>query len=238
MTSAQLGLKRLPAVTAVERLAVPAPTSPGRGLSLGVAGPGTRAVLLDVNEGIVCAFDTATGARSDAVPVPTRQDPLTPGLVAVDDSGRRALVMAARQMHADPALLLVDLDRKTSEVVHALDGPGWLVGAFSARGVVVCEQRLGDEPRFSVLLGGKRVWSIEGMQPPCVPAAWSDEVLALVVCPRPDALTGTGATALCVLDVVGKSLAPLTPAAGTAVRKEGDALVVEGGPELVRVRLG
>lgn len=239
MTSARLGAHRLPSVVEVTRSPAPASPPTARGLAVGDNGRGA-VVLLDVNAGIVCALQRDTGVRVDEVKVPCAQDPLTPGLVAVDESGRRALVMASRTMHGDSSLFCVNLDARTAEPMHTLHGPGWLVGAFGRKSIAVCEQRLGDAPTFSVFVQGKRVWSAAGMQQPCVPAFLDDDVLALVVCPSPDAVTLTGPGSLCALDLVHGTLAPLTAAEGSRVRVEDPArlvLVVEGGSETVRVRL-
>lgn len=236
MTGARLGLLRLPRLVEVER--APATPQPhlGHGIAIGDNARGA-CVLQDVVAGIVCAYDPVTGARTDEVEVPCAQDPLTPGLVAVDESGRRALVMSARSLHADTSLMLVDLDARTATPVHTLDGPGWLVGAFGTRSIVVCAQRLGNDPLFSVIFHGKRVWSAAGMQQPSLPAPLSDDVLAVLLCPAPDAITLTGPSSLCVLDLVHGTLAPLVAAQGSRVRLMNDVLVVDGGAETVRARI-
>jgi hypothetical protein len=231
----RLGVARLPVVKGVERVAAAPAARLARGIAVGSNARGAQ-VVLDVNRSEVFALDAA-GHAGPSVAVRTAQDPITPGLVAVDDTGRRALVMSCEEMHGSPSLVLVDLDAKTVEPVHHLDGPGWVTGGFGNKAPLVCEQRLGDEPRFSVLVGGKRVWSVEGMQQPCVPAMLDDHVALLVVCPKPDPMTGTGDGALCALDLVSGTLAPLCPAEGRRVHVDGDSIVVDGGGEIVRAKL-
>lgn len=235
----RVAMSRLPVVASVERgPAAPLP-DPGRGRALGMNARGD-AVLQDVVAGTVCRWDLAAAAPiGDPVAVPCAQDPLTPGLVAVDDSGARALVMACDAHHGDPALVLVDLAAKGARTLRRFSGDGWVVGGFFGAHVVCCHQHLGrgDDPRFTVLLDDKPVWSVGGMQTPCVPARVTAEVLALVVCPQPSALTFTGPSALCALDVASGSLAPLAAASGTRVTCADDAITVDGGVESARVRL-
>jgi hypothetical protein len=235
VNSARLGVHRLPTVVDVTRAPAPRRPAPTRGLAIGTNGRGAR-IVLDVNAGVVAALDEA-GVRTDDVAVACAQDPLTPGLVAVDDAGRRALVMSSRTLHEDSTLLLVDLDAHTAKPVHALAGPGWIVGAFGRESLVVVEQRLGAAPAFRVVVDGRVVWSLPGMQQPSLPALLDDELLALLVCPAPDPVTLTGPSSLCVLDLVHGTLAPLLPAEGCAVRWAEGVLVVEGGAEIVRVRV-
>lgn len=235
-------MQRLPALRTVERAPATSEPRPPRGQVYGEGG-GVR-VVFDVVEGTASVL-AADGKRTRSVSVPCAHDPLTPGLVAVDDAGKRALVMGALSPHGDAWLVRVDFEREERETLHMAQGPSWVVGGFltapSKRGAVVLEQRLGESPRFSVIVKGKRVWRVDGMQQPCVPCALPDDVLALVVCPQPDASTGTGPSSLCVLDLTSGTLAALCPAAGTRVRlvetgKE-RALVVDGGRETVRVVL-
>ncbi len=229
----RLATSRLPVAKSVTREKVTRAPSPGRGKSVGENAAGDR-VLQDVVDGVVARLD-ATGAPRDTVKVACAQDPLTPGLVAVSDDGTRALVMACKEHHGEPALVLVDFATGTATTVRTFAGPGWVVGGFLGDKVLCLAQRLGDEPELSVWLGDKRVWTVAGMQQPCVPARVSAEVAALVVCPAPDELTLTGPSQLCALDVTSGALAPLAPAAGTRVLAKGGALVVEGGVERVVV---
>lgn len=226
----RLGLTKLPTVSSVER--TPTERERGeRGVAVGVNARGDR-VRFDVARGMLSRNDEAPFTLAGA------QDPLTPGLVAVDDDGKRALVLASRSMHADPALVLVDLDAHATEIVRSFDGPGWLCGGFAGKQVVVCEQRLGERPRFSVIVKGKAVWGVDGMQQPCVPVQVNDDVIALLVCLTPDTITGTGASALVALDLASGAVSSLAPAEGKRVRMEGGAVVVEGGTERVRFTLG
>jgi hypothetical protein len=192
-------------------------------------------------KGDVVAFDVARGTltRNGDAPITLAgaQDPSTPGLVAVDDDGLRALVLCARSEHGDPSLVLVHLDARTTETVRSFDGPGWLCGGFAGKQLVACEQRLGDKPKLSVIVGNRTVWSVDGMQPPCVPVRVRDDVVALLACPAPDAVSGTGPTSLVVLDLNTGTIAALAPAQGKRVRLDDGALVVEGGTETVRVML-
>lgn len=229
----RLAVAKLPTVRSVERT----PATRERG-ERGIA-RGTNA------KGDVVVFDVARGTitRNDDAPITLAgaQDPSAPGLIAVDDDGKRALVLCARSEHGDPALVLVDLDARVTETVRSFDGPGWLCGGFAGqRGqvIVVCEQRLGERAKFSVIVNGKSVWSIDGMQPPCVPVRVRDDVIALLACPSPDAVTGTGPTSLVALDLASGATAVLaTPAQGKRVRLDEGALLVEGGIETVRVTL-
>ncbi len=221
----------LPKAAKVERSAVE-PERPQRGVAAGVGGPAGAPVTV--------TLDVAAGSVSDGkktVKVDARQDPLTPGVVGVDDGGAQALVMASRGMHKDPALVLVDLRTERATVVHAFDGPGWVAGGFCSGDVVVCEQVLGDAPRYSLLVKGRRVLSVEGMQAPCVPVEIDDHMVAVLLCLRPDPMTFTGPTSLCVVDLQSGAAVPLAPAAGTRVSRAGGAVVVEGGAERVVVTL-
>ncbi|MDP2345271.1 MAG: hypothetical protein Q8O67_30280 [Deltaproteobacteria bacterium] len=240
----RLGLQTLPAAGVVERSAVaPALVEGGRinGRAIGENARGDK-ILVDVVNGFVCRLD-ASGTEGPHIAIACAQDPLTPGLVGVDDVGSRALVLSARSMHGDPSLVLVDLDTGTTETVRAFAGPGWIVGGFAGpraggrASVVSCEQHLGDAPRFSVVVNAKSVWSSEAMQPPCVPIAVKDNVVALLLCVQPDPVSGTGPTSVCVLDLVTGTLQPLARAGGTRLRLEDGAIVVDGGRERVRIAL-
>lgn len=228
----RLAVTKLPTVRAVERT----PATRERG-EHGIARASNA-------KGDVVVFDVARGTitRNDDAPITLAgaQDPSTPGLAALDDDGKRALVLCARAEHGDPALVLVDLDARATETVRSFEGPGWLCGGFAGKQIVACEQRLGERAKFSVIVGGKSVWSIDGMQQPCVPVRVRDDVIALLACPAPDAVTGTGPTSLIALDLASGAIATLaSPAQGKRVRlADGGALVVEGGPETVRVTLG
>ena len=231
----RLATSRLPTAKKVARAKVERPPSPGRGKSVGENANGQR-VLHDVVDGVVARLDAA-GQPRDTIKVPCAQDPITPGLVAVSDDGNRALVMACKEHHGEPALVLVDFTKGTATTVRSFAGPGWVVGGFLGDRVLCLAQRLGDEPQLSVWLGDKCVWSVAGMQQPCVPARVAPEVAALVVCPAPDELTLTGPSSLCALDVTSGALAPLAPATGTRVLVKDGALVVEGGVERVVVTI-
>lgn len=227
------GIARLPAAKSVER----APAQRERG-EHGIA----RATNA---RGDVVLFDVTRGAltrNSDvAITLAGAQDPATPGLVALDDDGKRALVMCARAAHGDPQLVLVDLDARSTTTVRSFEGNGWLCGGFvgvAGKTIVACEQRLGEKPKFTVAVGARSVWSADGMQPPCVPVRVKDDVIALLACVAPDAVTGTGPTSLVVLDLASGAVASLAPAQGRRVRMAAnDVIVVEGGPETVRVTL-
>ncbi len=231
----RLATARLPIAKGVEREKVARAPAPGRGTSIGENARGDR-VLHDVVEGFVAQLDEGGKPRTK-VALACAQDPITPGLVAVSDDGARALVMACREMHGEPSLMLVDFPAARATTVRSFEGPGWVVGGFLGDKVVCLVQRLGDEPTFSVWLGDKCVWSVAGLQQPCVPARVSDEVLALLVCPKPDELTLTGPSSLCVLDVTSSALAPLAPAAGTRVMARAGELSVDGGSERVTVKI-
>jgi hypothetical protein len=240
----RLAATALPAVGKVERSAVPQPVRAPVGCALGSNARGDT-VLVDVPGQLVCRYDPRTGARGTSQALTLKQDPVTPGLVAVADDGRRALVMACAEPHGDPALVLVDLEQRTTTVVHHFAGRGWIVGGFSAKGLIACEQHLGGDPLFVLqhLTDGrsKTVFSIAGMMQPCVPAAVrfahpsAGEIIAFVGCLQPDAVTFSGPMSLCVLDLTSAAVAALAPASGTVVRAEPDLLVVEGGAETVRV---
>lgn len=231
----RLATSRLPVAKGVTREQVARAPSPGRGKSVGDNAKGDR-VVQDVVDGVVARLD-ASGQPRDTVKVACAQDPLTPGLVAVSEDGSRALVMSCKEMHGEPSLVLVDFTKGSATTVRSFVGPGWVVGGFLGDKVLCLSQRLGDEPQLSVWLGDKCVWSVAGMQQPCVPARVSPEVLALVVCPKPDELTQTGPSSLCALDVTSGALAPLAPAAGTRVLAQTGELVVEGGSERVVVKI-
>ena len=222
-------IARLPIAASVERT----PAQRDRGAHGSARGTNER--------GDVVVFDVAHGTitRNDDAPITLAgaQDPSTPGLVAVDDDGKRALVLCARAEHGDPSLVLVDLEERVTETIRSFDGPGWLCGGFAGKQVVACEQRLGERAKFSVIVNSKTVWSVDGMQSPCVPVRVRDEVIALLACPTPDAVSGTGPTSLVVLDLASGSIAALAPAQGTRVRLHESALLVEGGIETVRITL-
>ncbi|OGQ26211.1 MAG: hypothetical protein A2138_17965 [Deltaproteobacteria bacterium RBG_16_71_12] len=231
----RLATSRLPVAKGVTREQTVRAPSPGPGKSVGQNQRGDR-VVQDVVDGVVARLD-ANGQPVDTVQVACAQDPLTPGLVAVSDDGLRALVMSCQEMHGEASLVLVDFSNKSATTVRSFAGPGWVVGGFLGDKVVCLAQRLGDEPQLSLWLGDKCAWSAVGMQQPCVPARVSAEVLALVVCPKPDELTLTGPPSLCALDVTSGALAPLTPASGTRVLARPGELVVEGGLERVVVEI-
>lgn len=242
MSLQRLGLSRLPLrPREVERAPAPPPAARERGVV--VAHHGLATVRLDVNAGRLDRLDPATGEVRASIAIACAQDPLTPGLVALDARGQRALVMAARAAHGDPTLVLADFAAGTTDVVHAFEGPGWLVGGFCGRDdatLLVLEQRLGDDPRFRVLAlkaAPRELLVLRGTQPACVPCGVGDALIALVLCPAPDPLTLTGPPSLCLLDIASRHLVALAPAEGTGVRTHGDALVVEGGRERVTVRL-
>ena len=151
----RLAVAKLPTARAVER----AVAQRERG-EHGIA-RGTNA------QGDVVVFDVARGTltrNGDAsITLAGAQDPSAPGLVSVDDEGRRALVLCARAEHGDPSLVLVDLDARVTETVRSFEGPGWLCGGFAGQRdqvVVVCEQRLGERAKFSVIVNGKTAWSV------------------------------------------------------------------------------
>jgi hypothetical protein len=225
----RVGLARLPMVRDVER--APAQRERGEhGVARGSNAKGDVTVVFDVARGTLTRNDDAPITLAGA------QDPSAPGLVAVDDEGKRALVLCARAEHGDPALVLVDLDARATETVRSFEGPGWLCGGFAGKHVVACEQRLGERAKFSVIVANRTVWSVDGMQPPCVPVRVRDDVVALLACTTPDAVTGTGPTSLVALDLASGAIAVLaTPAQGKRVRVDASAIVVEGGAENVRV---
>ncbi len=253
----RLAVARLPVVKRVERVPAPDTTEKNeRGIAVGESSGASNGAGVVV----VVRFDVVKGTvqrdGDDPIAVPSSQDPLTPGLVAVDDKGQRALVMSARSPHGDPSLVLVDLDARSTEVLRSFDGPGWLCGGFASHadgsGVVCCEQRLGDQPRFSVVVvepvsrsgarGAPRtVWSVAAMNQPCVPVRVTDDVIACVACATPDPLTFTGPSSLLALDLQSGAFSSLAPADGQRVRldKSGGeaALVVDGDRETVRVVL-
>jgi hypothetical protein len=226
----RLGIAALPTVVDVAR--APAARAAHRpGTAIGSSGA-TR-VILDVIAGTI-----AVEGRPEApIALVCAQDPLTPGVVAVSVDGTRAIVMTARKAHGDPTLVVVDFTARSIDTVHAFDGRGWLAGGFAGARIVACEQRLGDAPRFTVLVGGKRVWSIDAMVAPCAPVSLGGDVVALLACTHPDALTFTGPSVLCALDLTSGTLAELTHAEGTRLSIEGAAVVVDGGAETVRVAL-
>lgn len=231
----RLATSRLPVAKGVAREQVARAPSPGRGKCMGENARGDR-VVQDVVDGVVGRLD-ANGQLKDTVKVACGQDPLTPGLVAVNDDGSRALVMSCKEEHGEASLVLVDFAKGSATTVRSFSGSGWVVGGFLGDKVVCLAQRLGDEPQLSIWLGDRCVWSVAGMQQPCVPARVSAEVLALVVCAKPNELTLTGPSSLCALDVVSGALAPLVPASGTRVLARSGALVVDGGGELVTVNI-
>jgi hypothetical protein len=194
------------------------------GNAFGVAAAAPVAVVLDVVEGRVRSVDLSRGESRDVCALSCAQDPMTPGVVAVRDDGAFALVMQASSPHADAALVQIDLARGSHERVHALAGPGWLAGGFAGEQVVVCEQRLGDAPRFRVLVDAQERLSTEALQQPCAPIAWHDDVALL--------LGSNGESSLVLLQG-----GAACPASGTRLRKEGDAIVVEGGRQALRITL-
>jgi hypothetical protein len=235
----------LPAVGSVARSAAPPSPRLPAGCALGSNGHGDG-LLLDVTAQQLFRYDVESGMRRDGIQLQLGQDPQTPGLVAVSDDGQRALVMACAEPHGDPALLQVDLAQRTASVVHRLAGRGWLVGGFANRGLIVCEQRLGEAPQFALLSltdgGAKKLFSVAGLMQPCVPCAaqltssHSSEIIAFIGCLKPDALTFSGPMALCAIDRVTGAVAELTPASGTRIWAAPDRLLVEGGAEHVRVQ--
>jgi hypothetical protein len=180
---------------------------------------GGRVVVLDVVEGRVRVI--ADDVR-DVCSLSCAQDPMTPGVVSVRDDGKFALVMQAKEPHADVSLVRVNLDSGSVEQVHALSGPGWVVGGFAGNRVVVCEQRLGDEPRFRVLVDGEARFETEAMQQPCAPVEWQGEIALL--------LGSNGEMSLHMLES-----GAICPASGTRLRVEGEALIVEGGREALKI---
>lgn len=230
----------------IERSAAPETTEKHeRGVTEGRNAAGV-VVRLDVQKGALRRND------DDVIALSCQQDPLTPGLVAVDDAGQRALVLAARAPHGDPQLVLVDLAQRSQQVVRSFEGPGWLCGGFAGSGaagaIVVVEQRLGDAPRFSVLVldqgansTARPVWSIEAMAQPSIPVAIDDDVVALVAVTNVAALTQTGDRAVIALDLKSGALAVLSKTDGDTVRVERSGeevvVVVDGGRERLRIVL-
>lgn len=222
-------IARLPTVKSVERTPAVRDRREPVGVVVGSNARGDR-VVFDVVKGTVRHND------DEPITLAGSQDPTTPGLVAVDDDGKRALVMCARAAHGDPSLVVIDLDKRATEVVRQFDGPGWMCGGFVGKQIVVCEQR---GPKFSVVVGARVVWTVDAMQQPCVPVRVRDDVVALLACTKPDPVTGTGPTSLVVLDLASGALAELAPADGKRVlvlASEG-AVVVEGGRERLKVTL-
>jgi hypothetical protein len=232
----RLAIHKLPQLVKTDMEAASSPATAARGLAFGKNSSGQTA-FLDVKAGQVGSIDHKTGERSRVVTIRCHQDPLTPGLLALDDAGNNVLVMASQSLHADAALLQVNLETQKVDTVHQLQGPGWLAGAFMPEGIVILEQKLGEEPVFSVIQNGQTLWTCAGAQSPILPAAWSNEVYLFLLCPEPNPLTGTGPTQLCALDIVQGVLAPLVPAQGNHIRVDGELVTVEGGHQILRAHL-
>lgn len=232
----RLGLHRLPQVVQSERFPSRTPRVFPRGFALGQNRRGA-CIFLDLNAGEVGRLELASGHRSDVMPVPAQQDPLTPGLVGVDETGDRALIMVSDSFHGPPVLWEVDLRNQSHRVCHRSEAPGWVVGAYLADALVVLEQRLGERPLFRVYRNESCVWESESLQNPCMPVAWSSDIYLLLLCLEPDPYTRTGPTQLCALDVVHGTLAGLLPAAGRRLAVQGDMAIVEGGEEHVHATL-
>ena len=232
----RLGLQRLPQVIQSERLASEVVRVFPRGFVFGENRSGA-CIFFDVNAGEVGRLDPNTGLRSDVMKVPAQQDPMTPGLVGVDESGHRALIMVSDAYHGVPALWEVDLQAQTHRVCHQAEAPGWVVGAYMPDALLVLEQRQGEQPLFRIHRKGQCILELAGLQSPCLPVAWSEDVYLLLLCLEPDPYTGTGPTQLCALDAVHGTLSGLLPAAGPRLSVVGDVAVVEGGAEHVTATL-
>lgn len=232
----RLGLHRLPQVVQSERQPAAAVKLFPRGFVFGENRRGD-CIFFDLHAGEVGHLNLATGQRSDVMHVPSQQDPLTPGLVSVDESGKRALLMIADTFHGPPSLWEVDLSTQAHRVCHRSEEPGWLVGAYLPDALVVLEQRLGDRPMFRIYRNEGCIWESESLQNPCVPVAWSTDIYLLLLCLEPDPYTGTGPTQLCALDAIHGTLAGLLPAKGSRLSVRGDVAFVEGGEEHVHAKL-
>lgn len=234
----RLGLHRLPQVVRSERLVSDTVRVFPRGFVFGENRSGA-CIFFDVNSGEVGRLDPESGLRSDVMKVPAQQDPMTPGLVGVHESGDRALIMIADAFHGIPSLWEVDLQTQTHRVCHRGEAPGWLVGAYMPEALLVLEQRQGQgqEPCFRIHRDGKCIYELAGLQNPCLPVAWSDEIYLLLLCLEPDPYTGTGPTQLCALDAVHGTLTGLLSASGPRLSIEGNVAIVEGGAEHVHATL-
>lgn len=165
------------------------------------------------------------------------QDPVTPGLVGVHPSGRRALVMACRSAHGDPQLVEIDRTSGAVSVKAAFDGPGWIVGGYFANGLLVAEQRLGDTPRHRLHYNGRTVFERVGFQPPCVPAAFDRDIFVTVATLAPDPLTHSGPTEVCLVHLPSGAVRALAPVRGTRITVDGDVVIVDGRDERVTITL-
>ncbi len=177
-----------------------------------------------------------TIARGDDAPIAieARQDPVTPGFVAVE--GARALVTASRAPHADPRVLEIDFDARTAKRVASFDGPGWIVGGWFEGRPLFAEQRLGATPRFALRLDGRAIFERDGTQPAGVPVGYGAVVLAVLAL-EPDAITGTGPTALVAIDPASRATRALVELAPGPIDVRGDEVTVEGARERVVVEL-
>jgi len=232
----RLSTHQLPKLLSSEVISGSPDTNIGRGVIVGANEAGQTA-FMDVEGQEAGLIDLRTGERSNVVKVASFQDPLTPGLISIDPSGQKILVMLRASMHADPSLVEVDLNQAQTRTVHAFDGPGWLAGAYMPDGITILEQRLGESPVFSIIRKGQTVWTCEGTQPPVFPAAWTKELYLLLVCPNPNPLTGTGPNELCALDIVHGALTPIVEAEGHRIKIGEEDVIIEGDRQSYRVRM-
>jgi len=232
----RLAIHKLPQVvkSELEPAASKMPSSRGLAFAKNLSG---QTAFFDVHTGQVGYIDHETGERSKMVTINCNQDPLMPGMLALDEAGDKVILMASKSEHGDASLLQVNLESQNVDTLHQLEGPGWLAGAYMPEGIVILEQKLGESPVFSVIQNGQTLWSCPGTQSPSLPVAWSPEVYLLLVCPEPNPLTGTGPMQLCALDIVQGALAPLLPADGNHIRVDGEQVTVEGGTKTLRAQL-
>ena len=155
------------------------------------------------------------------------QDPITPGPLAVDEEGKRVLLLSRAARFTDSRLLEVNLVTGEQITQHHSDGPGWLMGQFVKDEVIVFEQQLGEDPFFWVRRRNKIIWESRGTQPMVLPQIWSDQFIIMLACPNPNPLTGDGPTQLCALDFRRGAIFPLVSIEGKRLAIDGNIVRVE-----------
>ncbi|MEE2902787.1 MAG: hypothetical protein VYC39_10675 [Myxococcota bacterium] len=224
----KLSVHKIPSVSS-EAVAKAQKTLPSKRGFVAVAHPSShdQMIYFDVNQQELGVLTIHNSEKIATHRIDCYQDPITPGPLAVDQEGKRVLLMSRAARFTDSRLLEVNLitGEQITHYQHA--GPGWLMGQFVKDEIIVFEQRLGEEPVFLVWRRDKTIWESRGTQPMVLPQIWSDPFILMLACTNPNPLTGSGPTQLCALDFRTGVIFPLASIEGERLSVDGNIIRVE-----------
>ena len=224
----KLSVHKIPSVSS-EAVAKTQKTLPSKRGFVAVAHPGSheQMIYFDVSQQELGVLNIHNKEKITTHHIDCYQDPITPGPLAVDETGNRVLLLSRAARFTDNRLLEVNLVTGEQTTHHQHAGPGWLMGQFVKDEVLVFEQRLGEEPVFLVRRRDKTIWESQGTQPMVLPQIWSHQFIIMLACPNPNPLTGSGPTQLCALDFRTGVIFPLVSIEGKRLSVDGNIIRVE-----------